>query len=441
MKDLFHLRRYLPKSLFWRSFMIVFVPLIAVQIVVAIVFIDRLYNDVTRDKTRDLAREINSIFRPLSDDTILDLEALRNRAAPLALKIQERQPTAPKNDLEVFDISGRYAVDTLERALPGFHHVDFNSGSKQVFIFLERDQKLYSIEVFRPRISASNPHQLLVASFLSAIVFLTLAILFLRNQIRPINQLAYSAEEFGKGHKVAFSPSGATEVRKAGLAFSAMMRRIERQIEQRTAMLSGVSHDLRTPLTRMKLSLDLLDDANGREALLSDVNQMQHIIEEFLEFSRGDAGEQAQEVDLKRFAKSLMRDRKRLGDNLSLTFTGETDGKITIYAKKIALTRAITNLLSNAKRYSNAAIFSVDIGESFVRFIVEDDGPGIPKKQREKALRPFERLDAARNQNQTTGSGLGLSIALDIARNHGGSLLLERSTKLGGLRAVFQLPR
>ena len=442
MKRFFHLRNFFPKSLFWRSFLIVFVPVLAVQIVVAIIFIDRLYNDVTRSKVIDLAREINYVFSDLPDDPDpRAIDGLLERAAPLALQIALVPPSQSVNRFEPFDISGRFAVNAFERALPGFSHVDFDTGSKQVLVFIERKEQLFSITVARGRISAANPHQLLVAMFFTVLLFLSLAVLFLRNQIRPINRLAQSAEDFGKGQKVNFSPSGAKEVRVAGQAFRSMMSRIERQIEQRTAMLSGVSHDLRTPLTRMRLSLSMQEDVDGTKELLSDVSQMEHILETFLDFSRGDSGEKSTKIDVKKFAKSIYRDRKRLQHDVELEFTGKTSGSQTIMGKETALRRAIVNLLSNAKRYASKAKFTVDIGEKWITFVVEDDGPGIPRAEREKAMTPFERLDQARNQNQISGSGLGLSIAHDIANYHGGRLELKHSRKLGGLRATITIPR
>ena len=206
-------------------------------------------------------------------------------------------------------------------------------------------------------------------------------------------------------------------------------------------MLSGVSHDLRTPLTRMKLSLNMADETEDAKDLLSDINQMEHILNTFLDFSKGDTGEDATKLNVKKFAKQIVRDRKRLNHKVKLKFGGNADENATVFAKETALSRAVNNLLSNAFRYANTTSLTVDIAEQSIRFIVEDDGPGIPKVDREKALNPFERLDLARNQNVVAGSGLGLSITSDIARNHGGKLTLAASRSLGGLEACIEIPR
>ena len=260
---------------------------------------------------------------------------------------------------------------------------------------------------------------------------------YLRNQLRPITRLATAAEAFGKGQTVPYRPGGATEVRAAGQAFLAMRNRIERQIEQRTLMLSGVSHDLRTPLTRMKLGLSLLEDED-RIPLERDVEEMQGMIEEFLAFARGAAAEQVEDLDPVELVRGVVDDAERGGAEVTLT---QVTGEGTVKLRPGAMRRAVGNLINNAVRYGSRAEVSILITDRTLRIRVEDDGPGIPSDRRDEAARPFARLEPARNQNRGSGVGLGLAIATDIARTHGGVLRLGESETLGGLRADIVVAR
>jgi two-component system osmolarity sensor histidine kinase EnvZ len=265
--------------------------------------------------------------------------------------------------------------------------------------------------------------------------------LFLRNQVRPIRELAAAAEAFGKGRSVRFRPAGAEEVRRAGAAFLSMRQRIERQLEQRTRMLSGVSHDLRTPLTRMKLALAVAEDTPEKAELVHDVNEMERMIEGFLAFARGEAGEEAAEADPVELAEEIGVEVRRGGREIAVASVSDTPEDRQIVIRRTAVKRALQNLVDNALAHGERVALSVRLLAKSVEFAVEDDGPGIPEAERENALRPFVRLDEARNQNRGGGVGLGLSIAVDIARSHGGALELGRSERLGGLRAVLRLPR
>ncbi|GLQ34166.1 two-component sensor histidine kinase [Amylibacter marinus] len=446
MKIFAVIKDYLPKSLFGRSLLIVVIPILAVQSVVTYIFVDRLYGDVTIAKTTDLAREVNYVLEPsdTGEASAPSLAQLRSRAAPLQIRVNTQLPTGLRineDRIGFIDISGRYLIATLRQEIDQIVGIDLLSQEDRILIDLRRAGQIWRINIRRDRATASNPHQLLVASTLAALLFLGLAIIFLKNQVKPITLLARSAEAFGKGRKIPFAPRGAAEVRRAGHAFISMQSRIERQIDQRTQMLSGVSHDLRTPLTRMKLSLSMLGDDPQIQELQGDVVEMEHIMEEFLAFARGDSGEDTVAVNVKPFIKSLIRDRKRLGHEVDLHFAQGDQESPEIMAKHQSLRRAINNLLANAQRYAQACRATVSIDSDGVRFVVEDDGPGIPKASREDALQPFERLDAARNQNQGTGTGLGLAIVADVARSHGGQLTLGHSDALGGLRAQLFIPR
>jgi len=290
----------------------------------------------------------------------------------------------------------------------------------------------------RRRVSASNPHQLLVIMAVMGALMTTIAYFFLRNQLRPIKRMAAAAQAFGKGRIEKFTPTGAVEVRAAGTAFLEMRNRIERQSQSRTMMLSGISHDLRTPLTRLQLGLSMIDDSEAQH-LMRDVDDMQRLLDGFLEFARSDALDEPELTDPFELLSEATRDAIRAGQNVS--DTSKILHKEKILLRRHAIRRALDNLIGNATRYGTRAIVQTSITDRAVVFSVEDDGPGIPADQRADAVRPFVRLDPSRNQNRGSGVGLGLAIVSDIARSHGGVLRLGDSVSLGGLKAELVLAR
>jgi two-component system osmolarity sensor histidine kinase EnvZ len=289
----------------------------------------------------------------------------------------------------------------------------------------------------RRRVSASRSHQLFVNMVFFAVVMTAIAYLYLRNQLRPITRLARVAEAFGRGRHLPYRPSGALEVRAAGNAFLDMRARIERQIEQRTLMLSGVSHDMRTPLTRLKLALSMLDEED-RRPMEQDVADMERLLDEFLAFARGAQEGEPEPVDPVDLVRRIVADSRRAGIAVDLV---DVEGAGTAPLRVNGIRRALENLINNAVRYGTRAEVSVRISQRTLRIRVEDDGPGIPPENREEAIKPFARLEPARNQNLGTGVGLGLSIATDIVRAHGGALRLGESARLGGLRADIVIGR
>jgi len=264
------------------------------------------------------------------------------------------------------------------------------------------------------------------------------AFLFLRNQLVPITRLAAAAEAFGKGQTLPYRPRGATEVRAAGAAFLDMRARIERQIEQRTRMLSGVSHDLRTPLTRLKLGLAFLPEDEETLALKRDVADMERLVDEFLAFVRDEAGEEPVATDVAALVTQAVDNARRMGLMVDL---GPVAAAAPVRLRPQAVMRALENLIMNAVRHGTRAMVSLSLTERACRITVEDDGPGIPKDRRDEAMQPFARLDAARDPNKGGGVGLGLAITADVARAHGGALRLGDSEVLGGLRADLVLAR
>jgi two-component system osmolarity sensor histidine kinase EnvZ len=434
----------MPRSLFGRAMIILAVPVVVIQVVVAVYFAERLFRDVSVEMSSNIALDVNYIVSLAKEapDRVTAISAMKNAAHPLRISVEQRtRKSVDKTQQRKFDLSATYVLRTLKSKINNVLYVDLQSNSALVQLAVQTDKGPIKLAFSRTRASASNPHQLLIAMLLTALIFTGISILFLNNQIRPIKKLSDAAEAFGRGWSIPFNPRGAREVRSAGHSFLAMRARIIRQIEQRTMMLSGVSHDLRTPLTRMKLSLGLLETSEEVEYLKRDVDEMETMLTEFLKFARGDSEETTETVSVNDLSTRIIRNFKRAGHDVALVHIDKNVTDDTLKCREQAVQRAIENLLGNAIRYAKSAQLSVAFSPNNVIFTIEDDGPGIPKSKREAALEPFSRLDAARNQNKGVGSGLGLAIATDVARSHGGKLTLLESENLGGLKAVLTLPR
>ncbi|WP_417208843.1 ATP-binding protein [Antarctobacter sp.] len=418
------LKQYMPRSLYGRAALILVLPVVTLQLVVSIVFIQRHFEGVTVQMSTELAREVNLVMADLPELG----NATRLRLQPVATG----DDALPKANLRRwYDFTGLVVNRELFMRIPALERIELPD-NRAVVLYLRNADQLYRIALDRTRVSAANAHQLFVNMVFFGALMTLIAFLYMRNQLRPITRLAAAAEAFGKGRNVRYSPAGAVEVRAAGHAFLDMRARIERHIDQRTMMLSGVSHDLRTPLTRLRLGLSLLDDED-REPLEHDVEEMQRLIDAFLDFARGDAETASSErTDPFDLVRRIVEDAQRGGQKVAL---GEMVGQGTVMLRPRALRRAVENLVANAGRYATSCQVSVQLAERSLRLRVEDDGPGIPPDRRDDALRPFVRLDPARNQDKGSGVGLGLAIAADIARAHGGVLRLGESEALGGLRA------
>ena len=436
------LKPLLPRGLFGRAALILILPVVVIQLIVATIFIQRHFEGVTRQMSDSIAIEIRHLLDEVAKEG--DLAAAQARASEIgaALELQVTLPggAAPVSDSrEFWDWSGRVVIDSLRARLPELQGVDLTTDSRAVQGWFGTPHGEMEVTLDRRRVSASNPHQLLVLMMVASALMTAVAYVFLRNQLTPITRLARAAEAFGKGQVVPYRPRGATEVRAAGTAFLDMRARIERQIETRTMMLSGVSHDLRTPLTRMKLALSLMPEDEETAALGRDVQQMERMVDEFLAFARGDAMEEASAVDPVLLLRDVAEGASRNGRAVTVGALDWPGG--TIRLRDQALRRALENLVGNAQRYGQRVEVSLVTTERALRFVVEDDGPGIAKEQREEAVQPFSRLDAARDPNKGAGVGLGLSIATDVARSHGGALRLLDSERLGGLRAELSVAR
>ncbi len=432
------LKAWMPRSLYGRAALILLVPVMAIVIMVTVVFIQRLYEDVTEQMTEAVANELRLVLDRIDGarDAAGAMEVAFEIAAPLGIEVAAGAGFA-EDQRHWADLSGRTVIRTLREEIPDLSAVDLEGRNGYVRIAVETNMGRVILDVPRRRFSARNPHQFLVLIGFTAVMMSLIALLYLRNQMRPIRRLAFAADAFGKGRVVPYRPAGATEVRSAGAAFLDMRDRIERQIEQRTMMLSGVSHDLRTPLTRMKLGLSLMPEDEDTTAIRRDVDDMERMLEAFLSFAKGEAQEEPERTDPLELTRSIVEHAARTQP----VHLGALSGQGTAMLRPTILRRALDNLISNAVRHGIEARVSADVTADAITFVVEDSGPGIAAEKREEAVKPFARLDEARNQNSGSGVGLGLTIAADIARQHGGQLILGDSHDLGGLRAEISIPR
>ncbi len=432
--------RRMPKRLYARSLLIIIVPMVVLQSVVAFVFMERHWQTVTQRLSTAVVRDISAIIGVIETypqdknyDTIIKLA---DEKLALNIAVLPAEPLPAPGPKPFFSILDNILSEELTRQVNRPFWIDTVGDSNLVEIRVQLDDKVLRIFAKRSQAYASNTQIFLLWMVGTSLVLLAISILFLRNQIRPIQQLAEAAESFGKGRPMSrdFRPRGAEEVRRAGLAFIQMRERIERQLEQRTTMLSGVSHDLRTILTRFKLQLAISSGKFSTKALDQDVSDMQQMLEGYLAFARGEGDEETGELDLEALLTKLASEAKMRGKEFDFSLTG----KAHVYVKASAFTRLIVNLTSNAFRHAQTVSVTATHTKGWLTLIVDDDGPGIPQESREDVFRPFVRLDEARNQDES-GTGLGLSIARDIARAHGGNITLS-SSPLGGLRASVRVP-
>ncbi|WP_103173269.1 ATP-binding protein [Paracoccus sp. SY] len=439
------LKGFLPRGLYGRAALILFLPVVVVTLVVSVMFLQRHFEDVTRQMTSSMARELAFVVARI-DRAGGQRDAGREIAVPLDVTISEPMGDRQGDSRRFYDFSGRIVIEVLRETLPAIQAIDLASDEKRVIVTLDGQAGPYALAFDRRRVSASNPHQLLVLMVFTSFLMTGIATIFLRNQLRPIRRLAEAAEDYGKGRIVPYRPSGASEVRSAGTAFLDMRNRLERQNEQRKLMLSGISHDLRTPLTRLRLGLSMMSpdmppDDEDLRAMETDIAEMNRMVDAFLDYARDEAQDSPpQPVPVAEFLEAMLADAQRAGQKVTLRgLDGDAAGRATF--RPDMLRRALENLIGNAARYGTRAELDATLGPRSLRIGVEDDGPGIPDDSLDMALRPFTRLDPARGRNSGGGAGLGLAIAADVARAHGGQLRLGRGQRLGGLRAEIVIPR
>ncbi len=437
--SLLRLKSVLPRTLFARSLLIIVTPVILAQAVATWIFYDRHWESVTSRLASAVAGDIAMVTEMLERDPSPEG---RQRIIAMAARSSELMVTLePGATLAAPARKLRGLLETaLGRALDDRVHRPFIINTEVLREWYEIQVQTSDgvLSVMSPERRLFSPTSYIFILWMvgSALVLFAIAIIFMRNQIRPIRRLAAAADSFGKGRDVPnFKPEGALEVRQAASAFLKMRERIQRQITQRTEMLAGVSHDLRTPLTRMKLALDMLGEGSEIEELMTDVSEMETMIEGYLAFARGEGTETTQPTDLMRLLNEVVAGVRREGATVRLEMSEDV---LMLPLKPNAFRRCLMNLLANARRHADGIWVSVQRRRNLIEIIIDDDGPGIPAQAREEVFKPFVRLETSRNK-ATGGAGLGLSIARDVMHGHGGDIILSDSPQ-GGLRALVRLP-
>lgn len=432
-------RLLLPQSLFGRALLILVLPTIIVQMVATYIFYDRHWENVSRWMASSLAGEIALLVHEMNDAP----EERQQRLALLAQKLVHMEVSLEAKDKSAKflrsgrDISPIFFSELQERLSLPFS-LELVEADQMLRIRVKLEEQVLVITVSRKRLVSSTTYIFISWMLGSALLLTGIAVIFLRNQIRPITKLAAAMDDFGKGMEVqGFRPQGAVEVRRAGRAFLMMRQRIDRQISARMDMLAGISHDLRTPLTRMKLQLEMLKEKDTAQDLRRDVSDMEHMIAEYLDFVRGEGQEQPQRLSLASCLGELVSRYRSQGHTVPVSYNGHEEEELNV--RPHVFRRALMNVVDNAIRYGRNARMEVLKKRQHIEICVEDDGEGIPRHLHEEVFKPFKRLDQSRNTG-TGGVGLGLTITRDIIHAHGGDVLLQDAAS-GGLRVVIRLPR
>jgi len=440
------LKRRLPSTLFARSLLIIVLPVALMQIAVTYVFFDAHWQTVTARLSEGLAGDIAWAVESYKEDPSpesfarLSQRAEESMSLSIALQPGRKLPVRRRDPPVLMEAFFAPIDRSLNRALSD--RLDdpfwFDTTRYPAYVDIRVGVQGGVMRILAPRerAFATQGHIFVLWMTVATVLLTAIAILFIRNQVRAIERLANAAEAFGRGGEVAqFKPHGAKEVRRAAAAFLDMRSRIQRHIDQRTTLLASVSHDLRTPLTRLKLALALNEPSKRNDAMKRDLAEMEHMIDEYLAFARGEGGEAVETVALRELIEQVSEGARRAGAKVSVT----ADPELSASVRPNALKRALSNLIMNAAAHGERIEVAASVRhQGGVEIVVDDDGPGIPEAQYEEAFKAFGRLDEARNQNEK-GVGLGLAIARDVARGHGGDITLSRSP-LGGLRAVVRLP-
>tara|TARA_Y100000590_G_scaffold364472_1_gene422885 strand:- start:248 stop:1567 length:1320 start_codon:yes stop_codon:yes gene_type:complete len=430
------IKNLLPKRLFYRALLIVAVPVIVLQVVITVVFFDSLWIKTNKGMTRALVNEVKTFIEAYNND-----EYDKNEITNLFSIYQDLNIEYVEDENFNFNFNERWfsPIDrTLRRGLKsrfGSEEFWFNTKNYKELIDLRIKYKsgYFKFLVPRDRISSSSARLFGLWITVPALIMVVISLIFLKNQTRPITALAKAAERFGKGEEIEeFKPAGAAEIRQAGLEFDRMRKRILRHLNQRSEMLSGISHDLRTPLTRIKLQLAFIKDKEISKKLSDDVDEMEKMLNEYLQFASSGSQEKTEKFDLYDLIKFTVK--KYDNSNILLKDSPE----ILFSGRKNLIQRCINNLIENSNKYSKKLIITIEKLNKNIIILLEDDGPGIPESEYDNVFKPFYKLDKGRSDSKSS-VGLGLSISSDIIRSHGGKIELGKS-KFGGLKILISLP-
>lgn len=434
--------KLLPKTLFGRMLLIIVTPLILVQVITVLIFYERHWDTITRYMANNLAADVSVVVdRLATDESTSRLDAIQKFAWSYFLfnvTWHEGDILKKSNYPEPVDYGGKFYYNSLKNRLHYPFAVDLDNSPDQLTTLVQLPDGVVHIQSSRKRIFSSTSWLFILWTISSSVLLFFIALIFLRGQVRPIRRLAKAARQLGLGRQPHdYKLEGTHEVRLAGLAFKAMHQRIQRQMAERTEMLAGVSHDLRTPLTRMKLQVEYLPKGTDKDGMQKDIADMEMMIKGYLDFASNAVSENTQPTDIQALITDSISSFNLPASRLSLT--PPTQKIPPFRLRQNTLRRAIDNLISNAIRHAEHCTISLEQGDDQVQIVIDDDGPGIPKDQRINVLRPFVRLDNESEHGTEHGTGLGLSIANDVALSHGGNLLLGTAPS-GGLRVRLQLP-
>lgn len=434
------LKSLVPRSLFGRALLIIVTPLILVQLIAGWVFYDRVWETVTRRLSQALAGDIALVVQFLGrypdEENRAWAFATAEATTGLALRLEPGAILEQTGPEEGFGILEQRLVRALNERVRRPFFLDIWSHPREVHVDIQLSEGVLRVRASLDRVFTSNVYVFVLWMVGSSLILFAIASVFMRNQVRPIRRLAQAAEEFGKGRDdPEFRVAGAAEVRQAAAAFMVMRERIRRYLAQRTEMLAGISHDLRTPLTRMKLELAMLHDNPSAAGLKSDVADMERMVDSYLAFVRGEGEEQPESVDLDRLIGEIASAKRREGHAVNV----QTEGDLVVSLRPQGAKRCFDNLIQNAVRHGTTVEVHAARRHRTIEITIDDNGPGIPPQLREDVFKPFFRLDASRNV-ATGGVGLGLTIARDFVRSHGGEITLGDSPMNGGLRVRIRLP-
>ncbi len=433
--------KFLPKTLFFRTMLLIFIPLIVVQVVSIFVFFDsnwwRVGRQLSQNLTADMAYVIEMVEKNPGEIKEIKETAARLFNLELSVFDKDEKYTGIDNSDETRRVVTKYFRKALDRQFDKENvRLYLDPKSNDMVIAIKGENHIYQFVASEKKIFSSSMFLFVIWMVITSLLLFLVAVLFLRVQVRSIAELAQVAEDFGKGiDNKTFKPYGSSEVRKAAFAFIKMKERIQRQISERTQMLAGVSHDLRTPLTRMKLQVALLPDGEDKKDFLSDIEEMEKMLDGYLSFVSGEGGEKSTFVDINEMILSIIN---KFRNKKALIRYSTNDQVSAIQGREQALKRALTNVISNAFRYGKTIAVKLESNDRKLEISIDDDGPGIPADKREDVFKAFYRLEGSRNK-ETGGVGLGLSIAKDVIASHGGTIELGDS-ELGGLKVLISIP-
>ncbi|MDA9814027.1 ATP-binding protein [Candidatus Pelagibacter sp.] len=430
------LKKILPKRLFYRALLIVAVPVLVLQLIITFVFFDSLWIKTNKGMTRALINEISTFVKVYDNEEIIKDELKNTFSLFLDLNIE-----LVNNQTFDYQYNERW-FSPIDRTLRRELKSNFNLGEfwfnttnykELIDIRIKYEDGYFKFLVPKDRVSSSSARIFALWITVPAIIMVMISLIFLKNQTRPITNLARAAERFGKGEELEkFRPSGAMEIRQAGHEFEMMRKRILRHLNQRNEMLSGISHDLRTPLTRMKLQIAFIEDKDLANKLAEDINEMEKMLNEYLQFTSSSYIEKNEMFNLSELIDQVVN--KYNNKNIENDLTP----RVYINGRKNLINRCLNNIIDNALKYGGKVKIKLHKKNTNLFITIDDDGPGIPNKEHENVFKPFYKIDKGRADSKSS-VGLGLSIASDIIRSHGGSITLDKS-KMNGLSVKIFLP-